>query len=187
MPLSTEVVSEIDLFVRGGFEDRDRIIEIVTEEMYEPGELNAEEVEAAVDAATAAHERQKASWPPVTDCDKLDSVFASLSSKGVIALQYAGYTQSDGYEDIAEAYHVHPNRDSIIGYCFYHGQDLARAVDGGGLYLAFGPMDPKKESTEGPRIGALVAEELKQVGFNVRWNGTFDQRIFVPEVEWKRK
>ena len=53
MPLSTEVVSEIDLFVRGGFEDRDRIIEIVTEEMYEPGELNAEEVEAAVDAATA--------------------------------------------------------------------------------------------------------------------------------------
>jgi hypothetical protein len=48
-------------------------------------------------------------------------------------------------------------------------------------------MDPKKESTEGPRIGALVAEELKQVGFNVRWNGTFDQRIFVPEVEWKRR
>lgn len=119
-------------------------------------------------------------WPDVTDCDRLDAVFSALSSKGIVTLQNAGYTQSDGHSDVAEAYHDHPHKDRLIGYCFYHGQDLERAVVGEGLYLAFGPMDASREASEGPSIGALIAEELRRGGLEVVWDGTFDQRIFVP-------
>jgi hypothetical protein len=187
MTLPQDVLSEIDVFVRGGFEDREEIIEILLEERYEPGELDADAVEAAVDEAIVAHEMQKKHWPAVTDCDRLDAVFSALSSKGIVALQNAGYTQSDGHSDVVEVCHSHPHKDTLIGYCFYHGQDLERAVVGEGLYLAFGPMDARREASEGPRIGALIAEELRRGGLEVVWDGTFDQRIFVPAIDWKRR
>src|SRR5262245_62163301 len=125
--------------------------------------------------------------PTETGPDRLDSVFASLNGRWIIALQNAGYTQSDGYDDVRQSYHERSDRDRVIGYCFYHGQDLERAVHGEGLYLAFGPMDAKKEKTEGPRIGAMIVEELTRAGFAVRWDGTFDQRISIPAIDWKRR
>ena len=95
MPLSPETVREIEAQVRGGFEDRERIIEIFCEEMYAPGELDATEVEAAVDEAIANHEAAKHNWPEVTDCDRLDKAFDAINKRGIIGLQNAGYTQSD--------------------------------------------------------------------------------------------
>jgi hypothetical protein len=187
MPLSSEVLREIDGFVRGGFEERDRIIEILCEEMYGPEELDQAEVTVAVDAALASLEKDKAAWPPMTDCDKLDQVFEALNTLGIIALQNAGYTQSDGYDDVKEIYHRRSDRDKVIGYCFYHGQDLERVVNGEGLYLAFGPMDAQDEEIEGPRVAAMIVEELKRMGFSAQWNGTFNQRIYVPAINWKRR
>src|SRR5689334_15208904 len=104
MPLSNDTLQEIATQVRGGFEDRERIIEIFCEEMYEPGELDEGEVKAAVDAAIKAHEAEKATWPEVTDCDRLDAVFEVLREAGVLALHNAGYTQSDGYDDFRQDY-----------------------------------------------------------------------------------
>jgi hypothetical protein len=187
MPLNSDALREIDGLVRGGFEQRDRIIEILCEEMYAPGELDEAEVIAAVDAALVALARAKAMWPETTDCDRLDGVFAALNARGIIALQNAGYTQSDGYDDVRQSYDERLDPDTVIGYCFYHGQDLERAVHGEGLYLAFGPLDAKKEETEGPRIGAMIVEELARAGFAVTWNGTFGQRIFIPAIDWKRR
>jgi len=187
MSLKPETLREIDSLVHGGFEERDRVIEILCEEMYAPGELDESEVIAAVDAAFASLARDKTTWPATTDCDRLDSAFAALNARGIIALQNAGYTQSDGYDDVRQNYHERSDRDSVVGYCFYHGQDLERAVHSEGLYLAFGPMDAKKEKSEGPRIGAMIVEELTRAGFAVKWDGTFDQRISIPAIDWKRR
>jgi hypothetical protein len=140
-----------------------------------------------VDAEFAALEEEKKHWPAVTDCDKLDAVFRALNERGLIALQNAGYTQSDGYDDVRDTHESYPDKLKLTGYCFYHGQDLARAVDGDGLYLAFGPIDPRKEKTEGPVIGSWVVEELKRAGFDVDWNGSFEQRIRVRNIDWKRR
>jgi hypothetical protein len=63
MPLNSEVLRNIDGLVRGGFDERDRIIEIFCEEMHEPGELDEAEVTVAVDAAFASLEKDKATWP----------------------------------------------------------------------------------------------------------------------------
>jgi hypothetical protein len=187
MPIGTETLREIRTLVRGGFNRRDEIVAIFCEEMYAPGELDQQEIEASVDSEFAALEKEKERWPAVTDCDKLDAVFRALNERGLIALQNAGYTQSDGYDDMRAAYQSHPDKRQITGYCFYHGQDLARAIDGGGLYLAFGPIDSRKEETEGPAVGSLIVEELKRAGLEVDWNGSFEQRIRIRNIDWKRR
>jgi hypothetical protein len=187
MPLSEDTLKQIETQVRGGFEDRESIIEILCEEVYEPGELDAAEVAAAVDRAMATHEAAKANWPKVTDCDKLERVFDALNQRGIIALQNAGYTQSDGYDDFREVLGSVPDPKQIIGYCFYHGQDLERAVAGGGLYLAFGPREPRDEHTKGPAVGRMIVEEFRRAGFQVTWDGTFAERIYISPFDWKRR
>jgi hypothetical protein len=187
MTLSPEILGQIEEFVRRGFETREQIIEVFCEELYGPGELDEADVASAVDSAFALLENERATWPSVTDCDKLDKVFTALEARGILGLQNAGYTQSDGYDDFREVYKNHPYRDKIVGYCFYHGQDLERAVKGQGLHLAFGPVDPKNEEVEGPRIGAVIIEELGRAGFATQWDGTFGRRIHVQKIDWKRR
>ena len=185
--LEPETKSEIASLVRSGFYDRERLMEIFCEEMYEPDELDADEVATEIDAEIVKWEAEKPTWPKVTDCDRLDSVFDALNERGVIALQNAGYTQSDGHDDFLDALDDHPDQDSVLGYCFYHGQDLERAVQGQGLWLAFGPVDAEEEESLGPQVGEVVREELQRAGFTVEWDGTFSKRIFVPDLVWQRR
>lgn len=187
MALASEVVAEIETLVRGGFEAEDDIVDIVADEMFELARPERDEVRQHVARLQADHEAEKASWPAVTDCDRLDGAFRALGRLGVICLQNAGLTQSDGYDDFREALSRHPEPTRVQGYCFFQGQDLARAVNGHGLHLAFGPSDPRKEEEDGPRIGRLVTAELAKAGLNVVWAGTFDQRIFIPSMRWQKR
>jgi hypothetical protein len=143
-------------------------------------QLDEAEITSAVDAAFDSLAHDKTTWPTTTDRDRLDSVFAALNTHGIIAVQNAGYAQSDGYDNVLQIYAERSDRDTIIGYCFYHGQDLDRATEGQGLHLACGPMNAQKEQTEVPRIGAMIADEPTRAGSVVASNGTFAQRIFVP-------
>lgn len=187
MPLSEETLREIDTLVRSGFESRERVIEIFCEEMYAPGDLDPGEVSSAVDAAIQAHEQAKADWPEITDCDRLASAFTKLTSEGIICLHNAGNTQSDGFDDFRGLYRNHPARGSVRGYCFYHRQDTERAVEGGGLFLAFGPADSRLEESEGPVIGRLIVTTLTAAGLQPQWDGTFAERIFLPEFIWQKR
>lgn len=185
--LAPEVVEEISTLVRSGFYDKARLSQIFLEEMYEPGELDDADVSTAIDAATEEWEAEKKQWPAITDCDRIDKAFAAINKRGVIALQNAGDSQSDGYDDFRESYENHSNKSDVIGYCFYHGQDLERAVRGGGLFFAFGPTDSASEETEGVRIGNLVREELERAGLKVDWDGTFAKRMSVPNIVWQKR
>jgi hypothetical protein len=185
MALDSRLLQQIRHLVRGGFVNRNRAVEIICEELYAPGELPADEVATAVDLAFKELEREAADWPAVTDCDRLDTAFAALLARGIVALQNTGYTQSDGHADVMGFSERHSAQAEFSGYCFYHGQDLERAVDGGGLHLSFGPIDPSKERSTGPAVGQAIVEELNRAGLRTEWNGTFDQRIFIPTFDWK--
>jgi hypothetical protein len=187
MALAEDVLEEIAVLVRCGFSTRDDLMTIVSEEMHAPGELSAAEVGAAIDDELRAHAEDQATWPAVTDCDRLAGAFAALATRGIIALENAGMTQSDGHDDFREAHANAADPSSIVGYCFFHGQDLRRAVRGGGLYLAFGPVDPKDEATKGREVGRIVQEELARAGLTVAWDGTFAQRIHLPHFVWRRR
>lgn len=185
--LPSETREEISALVRSGFYNKDRLMDIFCEEMYAPGELEPNDVSVALDSEFTKWEAEKHTWPDVTDCDRLDSAFAAMNKRGIVAMQNAGYTQSDGFDDFREAYENHPNKSSVLGYCFYHGQDLERAVRGAGLFLAFGPVNPSEEETKGPLIGNIVREELEHAGLRVEWDGTFNKRLSVPELVWQRR
>ncbi len=185
--LSPTIQEEIALLVRAAFYDKPRIVEIICEEIYEPGTLDANDVAKAIDREFVKWSAEKNTWPNVTDCDQIDTAFAAIEKRGIIALQNAGITQSDGLDDFNEAYARNPNKASIVGYCFYHGQDMDRAIHGSGLYLAFGPVDPNEETTKGPVVGKIIREELERVGFVVEWDETFAKRIFIPKFVWQRR
>ncbi|QDT94308.1 DUF6891 domain-containing protein [Gimesia algae] len=187
MGLDAEALTEMDWLVRSGFYDKTDLMRVFCEEMDAPGDLDETQVAAAIDARLAAHRAEQKNWPAVTDCDRLDQAFAGMKKRGLITLENAGNTQTDGY-DIFQVYLAeHPHPETVIGYCFYHNQDLERAVDGLPLYLAFGPVDPKDEKTKGAEIGNIIREELEQGGLEVEWQGTFNDQLRVPGMVWQKR
>ena len=185
--MAPETLEQISTLVRSGFYLKEIVMEILCEEMYAPGELDPAEVSSVLDTELQKLSTEEASWPDVTDCDRLDIVFAALNARGIVALQNAGHMQDDGYDEVWEAYPDAADDEHTLGYCFYHGQDMERAVRGGGLCLAFGPVEPEDMATKGHEVGRIIKHELERVGFHVEWDGTFKQRILIPRIDWKRR
>jgi hypothetical protein len=185
--LEPDTLTEIASWVRSGFYDPAELVEMFTEELYAPGELDSEAVQKEILRQFSLYEEEKLTYADTTDCDRLDTAFAEMNERGVIALQNAGYTQSDGFEDVGQLYQEHPHQASVLGYCFYHGQDLERALAGKGLYFAFGPVDPADEQTIGLEVGKIVRESLENAGLSVDWDGTFETRLSVSQLKWQKR
>ena len=184
--MNNDAVECIRHHVWSGFYNPGEILTIVTEEAFEPGEIDTGEASAIIASEVARKTKEEALWPSITDCDKLDTVFKELNAMGIIALQNAGYTQSDGMSDMTERYEELGGESSpVIGYCFYHGQDLERAVRGEGLMVTFG--DIKGTDEKGIEIGRIIKDKLSHAGFTVKWNGTIGQRLEIETFDWKRR
>jgi hypothetical protein len=184
--MDSDALAQIDWMARSGFYDHDTILEIVTEQMFEPGEVDADAASAAIRERLLAKRVAEASWPDETDCDRLDAAFATLNAAGIVALQNAGYTLSDGIDDVSEVYAELGGADSgIVGYCFYHSQDLERATNGAGLMLAFG--DIRGDDEKGIEVGRAIVVVMKSCGFDVSWSESLKERIGLPDLDWKRR
>ena len=144
--------------------------------------------EAFLRAAIGPEFEQKAKaeigWPRKTDCDRLEEAFSALHTIGVLALQNAGYTMSDGHSDANEALDE-SGRDKYFGYCFYHEQDLERAVAGEGLMIAFDHAEG--DVPDKLKVGRAVVSELERCGLRCDWNGDAEMRINIPGFDWKRR
>jgi hypothetical protein len=101
--MAPETLEHISTLVRSGFHPKEILMEMFCEEIYAPGELDPDEVSSAIDAEFQKLSAEQANWPDVTDCDRLDIVFAALNERGVAALQNAGYMQDDGYDEVWES------------------------------------------------------------------------------------
>ena len=123
-------------------------------------------------------------WPATTDCDRLDRAFRDLHEQGICALGNAGYTMSDGYSEISEAT-ANPPPGHYKSYCFYHGQDIERAIEGGGIMIAFGALND--DPVASVAVGKVVCERLRREGFEVEWNGSFETRISLPKFLWQKR
>jgi hypothetical protein len=139
---------------------------------------------AAVRPEFEAKAAAELAWPERTDCDRLDDAFVQLNALGVIALHNAGMTISDGISDVSEILHGRGGA-AVTGYCFYHWQDVERAVDGHGLMIAFGPVD--ETATKKQDIGRLVKDVLERHDLVVSWNGDPETRLDLPGIDWKRR
>src|SRR4051812_41321803 len=91
-------------YVWSGFYEPVEIQERICEELFEPGTIDTAWVRQRIDEEFQNKVEAEAAWAPVTDCDCLDQAFRVLEGKGVIALQNAGYTLSDGISDVSHVY-----------------------------------------------------------------------------------
>jgi len=135
--------------------------------------------------AVAAHMRDQATWPDVTDCDRVDDAFAELNRSGIVCRQNFTCCSNCGHYEIGDEMKAEKDDGLVVrGYAFYHMQDTERAADGGGLFVRFGCVSPGE--AEGTRIGQEIVEALKRQHLTTTWNGKFDTCIYVP-LDWKRR
>lgn len=173
-------------YVWAGFHSSADIERILLEDVFQPGDIDPDWVRSGIDGEFATKLEQELDWPDKTDCDRLDEAFSELEGRHLIALQNAGHTQSDGMEDMSQVWHERGGAESgIVGYCFYHGQDLERAVKGGPLYLTYG--DIGGDDARGTAMGELICAVMVNHGFTVEWDGNIKTRIQIPGIKWKRR
>ena len=180
-----QTVEYIQRYVQSGFYTPDEVERIVGQDVFD-GKLNAKWLRTAIEQAYSQKRAEEAMWPTETDCDRLDAVFETLERRGIIALQNAGYTQSDGLSDVSEVYNEAGGEESEFdGYCFYHGQDLERVIESGNLYLGFGAADGNDD--KGAEIGHRIKGVFEAAGFTVEWNGSIKSRLLVTGIRWQRR
>lgn len=199
--LLEQAAEEARRLVAQGFDPADEIVETVAEslryELSEIGEPHGDDVETwvagQVAAAVEAHLASQATWPPRTDCDRLDDAFAALAKVGVVARQNFTCCQSCGHAEIwDEIREVHERGDPVSGYTFFHMQDTEGAEEYGSLYLAYGAALGPEEDEDSLEeralgVGREVVRALEASGLSVSWNGTTSQRICVTDLDWKRR
>jgi hypothetical protein len=190
MQASEIVLNEVDQYIFEAIKTH------VWSGFYTPGELQriiddlleqgADEawLRAAVLPEFERKAADEANWPAITDCNRLDAAFESLEEKRILALHNAGYAMSDGHEDAA-AILEESGSHRYIGYCFYHGQDVERAISGGGLLIAFDHV--YGEVPEKAGVGQAVQQALESQGLTTEWNGDAEMRINLPGFDWKRR
>jgi hypothetical protein len=176
------VLDCIKTWVWSGFYSADQIDRMI-DDVVVPG-CDVAFLKASVQPEVERKLTAQDAWPAETDCDRLDKVVRHLHGAGICALQNAGYTMSDGRTDVAEAVAGGP-KGYYRGFCFYHGQDVERAVKGQGLHIAFGAIDDDRAA--GVAVGCEIVEALRHVGFAVEWDGSIERRINVPAILWQRR
>ena len=188
MDNEANMLSAIRRHVWAGAYDAEEIATIVGEEFFPPGKADNDWLRTRIEEAFRPKRAEEATWPAVTDCDRLDRVFKGLEAQGIIVEQDAGLTKSDGLEIVTEAYEdaeAEGEGASIIGYCYYHGQDLERVMKTGDLWLAFGDFHGDNERRA--EIGRRIKRALEDGGFTVTWSGSVGERLLVSGLRWQRR
>lgn len=118
---------------------------------------------------------------------RLDGAFHNLERLGIVSLHYAGYTQSDGFDDCREiAAERLEAGEKVIGCCFYTQQDLGHILheESKRLYLSFGNCSTSPTAEE---VGQVIVKELEKAGFAVQWDGTADRKIGITDFVWDKQ
>ena len=177
--------------VRMGFLSLDDIQENILEEIQDnecDDELSEDWAIQAIEAEQAAVLAESKTWQSPSDVDRLMAAFDELCAQNIIALHCAGYTTDDGEYEVAEVERALREQGVVSdGYCFYHEQDLARALDRHHpvLLIAFQKIDNQDEAVT-VAVGEWVTQVLKKHGLTVDWNGSAQRKIELPGFRWQR-
>jgi hypothetical protein len=174
--------------VATGFRSLDDIIETAVEQhadnQHGPAVLGPLAERTARDAWAARLEEQN-TWPGRTDCDLLDSAFGELNRAGVVARHNFSCCGTCGVAEIGdEIAEAAEDGLDVRGYTFYHMQDTDSAVEGYGLYLNYGALEAGEAAAL--RVGNEIVDALQRHGLKTRWNGSWEERIWVG-LDWKRR
>lgn len=182
-----ELREQIETDVKAGFLEPWEVEESAVDafqDQVEPDALEAA-AERLTQAAFAAHAREQATWPAVTDCDRLDAAFAALEARGIVARQNFSCCMNCGSQEIwGEVAEAEEEGRVIHGCAFYHEQSTASAVDGGGVMLGYQAVDEGDEAMAA--VGREIVDVLRAHGLHPEWNGSPEMCVHVP-MDWKRR
>ncbi len=184
--LKKEILENVTNEVAFGFSTKEEIFDDILD-MFDDEGIDEDWLKKLIDEKYDAHLEESKTWQHPTDYEKLAEVFEELNEENIITLHKAGYTKQDGYGDVTEIVEI-LKEDGIepIGYCFYHTQDLERAIDPEirNLFLCFDSLDQNDEKAI--TIGNLIVSKLNKAGFKTSWDGTINQRIEIKDINWLR-
>jgi hypothetical protein len=191
-----ELSERIRLAVAGGYDEAELIVEDLVELFeYDPeaedfvaglGVPLVDHVTGLVATALEDHRAREATFPAVTDCDRITAVFATLAASRIVTGEDVGMTMSDVRDDLGEALQATRARGGQArGWVGFHRQDVDRVVDTGLLFLAFGAATEDDDACRA--IGREVAAAFAAAGFQVDWEDAPDRRIELPDLTWQRR
>ena len=146
-------------------------------------------VQSSVNAEIESLLDEQTKWEHPTDCDRLELAFRDLNSTGILAQHHYTCCRNCGdFEIRLHMQHEVQQGRTCRGFTYYHVQDTERAVEGQGLFLAYG--DSREEGSDGEEeasiaVGHHVCDILRQHGLKPIWNDDIEKRIVVP-LDWKR-
>jgi hypothetical protein len=176
--------------VRMGFLSLDEIEENIQEEIEDNG--FEDEISEQWANNTIKNEYQKVlneskNWKKPTDTEKLIEAFHELAKENIIALHNAGYTTSDGEFEVVEVEtELNERQKASDGYCFYHEQDLSRAIEleDPSLYIAFQKINNSNDDVT-ISVGKKITQILEKNGLEVKWNEQAMSKILLPNFKWQ--
>lgn len=157
----------------------------------------AEELKRAAGVLDA----EKAKWPAVTDCDRLDRAEKALRERGILLWQVSPCCNTCTMSEMPDRIAVIDKREPgfkkrVRGYAYFIDQTMPETLAEGtrlSLYLGYGWFSPddkevKADLYEKNALGVAreVRECLEKEGLKVDWEGDFLKKIGVT-VEWLRR
>lgn len=175
--------------VRSGFYSLEDIQNNIIEEIEDNGfedEISEDWAYKQINAVNEELLKESESWGENTQTNRLIAAFDELAESKIIALHYTGYTMDDGeYEVIEVERTLNDNNEKSEGYCFYHGQDLERAIRGDGLNISFQKINNESDVVS-KEIAKKIVAVLEKHDLKVDWNGKASSKILLPEFKWQR-
>ncbi|MFN4185492.1 MAG: DUF6891 domain-containing protein [Hyphomonas sp.] len=181
------------IFVRSGYDPLEYIEESLlemagdTEDTLSERDLRIEVRNALIRAVTELTQEQ-ATWPTLTDYDRLKAALDTLETEGIVARENFTCCGTCGAAEIGaeiEDFAAETGRP-VTGYVFFHQQDTENAVDGHALHFNYGTASPDWTEEKSLAIGQRLFDALKSVGLTPEWDGSIDHRIAV-SLNWQRR
>ena len=161
-----------DLLAKSGFFDSEEILEILEDEFMD------EDIDFS-QCSISLNEFSNENFL------KLENAFAQLANESIVAIHNCGYDMSEGVNDAFELYvHLHNNKFSAEGFCFYTFEDIEEAIYEGKLKITFGDFENNEEKAL--EIGKLVFKYLEEENFTINWDETINNQIEINPFEWDK-
>jgi hypothetical protein len=185
--IKDEVLEQIEKDVLMGFESAEDMTDSIAEMFEEEEDFDEDWLAETIEARCNEHRDNSFNWSKPTDFDRLDAAFTELIKQKIVCLHNAGYTKQDAIGDCEEAINELDDMGiEALGYCYYHTQDLERAIDPTSRTLLLGYDSFIDDTKETLMIANTIVATLKAHHFAITWNGSIQQRIQIDNINWQK-
>lgn len=184
--IKDEAIEQLEKDILFGFESGEELFSSIVEMFYGEDDFDEAWLRNEIKIRLAQHQKESLTWQKPTDFDRLAKAFDELNKDKIVAIHKAGYTRQDGESDCIEIIDdLSAIGISAKGYCFYHAQDLERAI-GEEKMLLLGFDSYNRDDKLALEVAQTIIEVLKSNGFKTNWNGSLDTRIEILDLDWKK-